>query len=284
VFFLLWIHVQPVFHNFENIPNIPNIPKIENFKPFKDYKVWVSMTTLPERISTSHFEKYLDRLLHMKHVHGIFIHLPLQYKKFGNFENWKEYVPLWIQTHKRVYIVHPQDDGPATKLFGNLWCPLDPSLLTSEDLLLVVDDDLLYHDQLVPRMVDVWSMLFREWDKERNKKFILGNVVYPNPQRPQYMEVQASAGYLLPLLPLLSDLPSFYEFYTSHKEPCWNVDDTFLSYCFVSHHYVMLSSGIPIPEIYDHEETHPAWFELRNTHREIDTQECLVSLTSNETF
>jgi hypothetical protein len=186
-----------------------------------------------------------------------------------------------------VYILHPKDEGPATKLFGNLLCPLDSSTLTSEDLLLVVDDDLLYHDQLVPRMVEVWSMLFGEWEKEKDHskfKFILGNVVYPNPQRPENMEVQASAGYLIPFLPLLSDLPSFYEFYKFHKEACWNVDDTFLSYCFVSHNYVMFSSGIPIPEIYHHEETHPVWFELRNTHREIDTQECLVSLASNETF
>jgi len=241
-------------------------------------RVWVCMTTIPERARSPFFEKYLKRIIDSVSVYQVILLIPLDYKKFGCFKNWKNEMAMWIVEHPQILILHPPDQGPATKLLGLQIFPVSISeKFTKQDLLMIIDDDLLYHERLIDRMVQQWNHNNSNDDKFSSTKKIMGNIVYLNPQSPTRLEVQGSAGYLTKFQWILDDLPSIIKEYKQHEESCWNVDDTLLSYCFSKEGYEVSESGIPISDLYVFDDYHPPWFELKNTHREIDTAECLYS-------
>jgi hypothetical protein len=254
----------------------------EKYEKEKD-RVWVCMTTIPERARSPFFEKYLKRILDSPSVYQVILLIPLDYKKFGCFKNWKTEMSMWIVEHPQILILHPPDQGPATKLLGLQLFPVSISeKFTKQDLLMIIDDDLLYHERLIDRMVQCWHQSNHNTDNSTDDQFaspkkIMGNIVYLNPQSPTRLEIQGSAGYLTEFQSILNDLPSMIKEYKQHEESCWNVDDTLLSYCFSKEGYEVTESGIPISELYVFDDYHPPWFELKNTHREIDTAECLYS-------
>jgi len=256
----------------------------ENYEKEKE-RVWVCMTTIPERARSPFFEKYCKRILDSPYVYKLILLIPLQYKKFGCFKNWKNEMASWIVHHPQILILHPPDQGPATKLLGLQMFPVSLSnKFSQKDLLMIIDDDLLYHENLIDRMVNRWNLNNYNDDNDNNDdnissiKKIMGNIVYRNPQSPTRKEIQASAGYLTEFQWMIKDLPSIINEFKRNEQSCWNVDDTILSYCFLKEGYDMIESGIPISDLYVFDEYHPQWFELKNTHREIDTAECLDRL------
>ena len=285
VYYAVYYAVYNGLYNLFFIPSytlvFPNgNQSIENYEKEKEKeRVWVCMTTIPERARSPFFEKYLKRILDSSSVYKVLLLIPLDYKKFGCFKNWENEMASWIVQHPQILILHPPDQGPATKLLGLQMFPIPLSnTFSKKDLLMIVDDDLLYHEKLIDRMVYRWNLNNHNDDNfSSTTKKIMGNIVYMNPQSPTRKEVQASAGYLTEFHWMIKDLPSIIKEFKRSEQSCWNVDDTLLSYCFSKEGYDIIESGIPMSDLYVIDEYHPQWFELKNTHREIDTAECLHS-------
>ena len=282
----------------------------ENFFPLVDNKnhkmtrIWVCMTTIPERVSSLYFENCIKNLLASScvfyKIHKIIILLPLEYKKFGSFHHWKEKISPFLLHHPKIIILHPPDYGPATKVLGlHVLSKNISSTLTKNDLIVIVDDDLMYQENLIDNMVQKWYNIPPMTPSPSSPpsppsppprsnntnipqvKRILANIVYENPQQRNRKEIQASGAYLTVFSWFMEDIPSFLRGYQQFGSDCWNVDDTLLSYSYLKYGYDIVESGIPIGNIYLHNEPHPQWFELKNTHREIDTDRCLESLSSS---
>jgi hypothetical protein len=222
-------------------------------------------------------------------IHKIIILLPLEYKKFGSFHHWKEKISPFLLHHPKLIILHPPDYGPATKVLGlHVLSKNISSSLTENDLVVILDDDLMYQENLIDNMVQKWYNLHSSPPSQKKTqqtlhpkvKRILANIVYQNPQQRYRKEIQGSGAYLTQLNWFMEDVPSFLRGYQQHATDCWNVDDTLLSYSYLKYGYDIVESGIPIDSIYLHNEPHPQWFELKNSHREIDTDRCLESLSS----
>lgn len=270
----------------------------ENFFPLVDNKnhkmprIWVCMTTIPERVSSLYFENCIKNLLASScvfyNIHKIILFLPLDYKTFGSFHHWKEKISPFLLHHPKLLILHPPDYGPATKVLGLHVLPKNISL-SKNDLVVIVDDDLMYQENLIDTMVQKWYNIppispispHPQKTSSPQVKRILANIVYENPQQRNRKEIQASGVYMTQLDWFMDDVPSFLRGYQQHGSECWNVDDTLLSYSYLKYGYDIVESGIPVGNIYLHNEPHPNWFELKNTHREIDTDRCLESLSSS---
>ena len=103
--------------------------------------LYVTMTTLPERIISHHFKKVIYSLLNQSYKpEYIVLNIPYLYK------NKKYVIPNWIKKHKKIIINRCKDKGPATKFLGSL------NLIPSNDLVFICDDDIVYSNNILKDM------------------------------------------------------------------------------------------------------------------------------------
>jgi len=111
-------------------------------------KIILTLTTVPNRL--------LETRSHMGSIHGIKTILSQSYADFEiNFNIPHEYqgksieLPEWVteleNKHKNFKIFRTEDYGPVTKILPTLERGGDP-----EDIIITVDDDLLYMDGIIP--------------------------------------------------------------------------------------------------------------------------------------
>jgi len=110
-------------------------------------KVIISLTTIPERLSFNHplgLIRVIYSLMNMKYSnYEIHFNIPYTNKKTGN-----EYIiPEWLEElngkdHLRIF--RTEDYGPSTKLY-----PTVKRIKNPNQLIIVVDDDLLYESRLI---------------------------------------------------------------------------------------------------------------------------------------
>lgn len=110
-------------------------------------KVILTLTTIPERLSFNHplgLIRVIYSLMNMKYDnYEIHFNIPMVNKKTG-----VEYViPNWLNDlngRDKLRIFRTEDYGPSTKLYPTLQRITDPN-----QLIIVVDDDLLYESRLI---------------------------------------------------------------------------------------------------------------------------------------
>ena len=205
--------------------------------------VYVTLTTLPERITTRHFRDVVNSLRAQTVPAHLQINIPWQVQG-------KSYdVPDWLS--QIANIVRCQDIGPATKLLGGL------GQLPDNSLVVVVDDDIVYRPQMIERLV-------RQWRKSPNA--VCANQVG------EHGEAMGFAGYLI-AKPLLRGIEKL-------KMPaeCRLVDDTWLSWAYkhLGVEIIQLPGDV-WQEAADQAATdrHPDWKELgKDTEREKMTASC----------
>lgn len=110
-------------------------------------KVILTLTTIPERLSYNHplgLIRVIYSLMNMKYDnYEIHFNIPKINKKTG-----VEYIiPDWLSElngREKLRIFRTEDYGPATKLYPTIQRITDPN-----QLIIVVDDDLLYESRLI---------------------------------------------------------------------------------------------------------------------------------------
>jgi glycosyltransferase involved in cell wall biosynthesis len=110
-------------------------------------RVIVTLTTIPSRLSNEIEEgiKLCINSLVNQDYDNYEIHFNIPYK--NNFLNQEYVIPEWL-TEKRVQIYRTEDLGPVTKLVPTLERSNNP-----EDIIIVVDDDLVYHKDMIKEQV-----------------------------------------------------------------------------------------------------------------------------------
>ncbi len=133
-------------------PNKPDAPDHEltflNWLPRSNQKVYISLTTVPQRLANwEQAKQNLDSLLNQKTgvEYEVLLNLPRVHKFTGEpyviSDEFKEYVAA----NPRLVLVQLEEDrGPIAKIDGALaWSS------NAEDILIVCDDDHVYHEDML---------------------------------------------------------------------------------------------------------------------------------------
>ena len=122
----------------------------------KPNNVFVTLTTLPTRLNSKYgdlgMKSCIESLLDQSYInkYQIHINIPTEHKHSGE----KYLLPDWLITlrlanQSKIKIFHEGEDiGPATKLVPTVSRLTDP-----ENIIIVVDDDLVYHRDMVAEQV-----------------------------------------------------------------------------------------------------------------------------------
>lgn len=115
---------------------------IERWMQFnlRNEHIVISLSTTPYRINE--LEPFLDKLLQQKgNVAAIYLNVPYVFKR----KNIPYTIPTWLEQKKGITILRCEDYGPGTKLLGTL-ANVD---LPSDTIIITVDDDVFYPDNLI---------------------------------------------------------------------------------------------------------------------------------------
>ena len=142
------------FYNTTQIQDLTYQPSA----PSKTIDVYVSLTTTPSRFYKDEFLEVLFQLANQTvKPTKIFVSICTKYsRRFTNFNtdnNKIDRIKHIQQSIPLVEIIDVHDYGPATKLLGLIEHNNHANVLKSDDLIVVVDDDMLYSRDLV------WSHL-----------------------------------------------------------------------------------------------------------------------------
>jgi hypothetical protein len=116
-------------------------------------KVILSLTTIPERLSYDHplgLISVIYSLMNMKYD-NYEIHFNIPHKNNRTGEEYN--IPQWLQDlngRDKLRIFKTEDYGPITKLYPTLQRITDPN-----QLIIVVDDDLIYESRLIEGHLDL---------------------------------------------------------------------------------------------------------------------------------
>jgi hypothetical protein len=229
-----------------------------------DKKIYISMTTIPERLKTSYFKKVVENLLGQHTSLNILLNIPHTYKRTGEVY----VVPEWITNHSRIVVNRCEDYGPATKILGGL------DILKNFDTVIIVDDDLMYRHFFVkelltthiesPKDVTCYNTWHEPaWQRQGHK--------YPLPGG--YSGCIGSAS----IFKQLKSIPQC--------NGCFPIDDHWLGYAYNQLRVTLrqVKPGIPWDFSINRHDTHPIWHELCNsTNRSRQQALCLNELTSNK--
>lgn len=117
----------------------------------------ISLTTVPERLknnSENGFNRVIKSLSEQNFDnYEVHLNIPYVYKITG--ENY--IIPDWLisysETNKKIKIFRTEDLGPITKVLPTI------ERVNDEDLIIVVDDDLIYHKDMVSEHVKYHKQL-----------------------------------------------------------------------------------------------------------------------------
>jgi FkbM family methyltransferase len=133
---------QTLFINTLNIDGFIEESKLDYNEP----KVVVTLSTVPSRLSDT---KYGDmgiksclKSLNEQSYSNYEIHFNIPY--FSSYSGEKYEIPDWIKYYDKIKIFRVDDIGPATKVVPTIQRIDDP-----ETIIIVVDDDLVYHKDMI---------------------------------------------------------------------------------------------------------------------------------------
>jgi glycosyltransferase involved in cell wall biosynthesis len=114
-------------------------------------KTIITLTTIPSRLSFDHdqgIKSCIDSLVNQSYEnYEIYFNIPNE-----NKTTKEEYIiPDWLLEYgsEKIKIFRTEDLGPATKLIPTVERLTDP-----EDIIIVADDDLIYHPDMVQAHID----------------------------------------------------------------------------------------------------------------------------------
>jgi len=139
----------------------------------------ITLTTIPSRLREVYpddIRSCLDSLLNQSYTGEYEIHLNIPYNQKSTGEEYiiPEFLTLLTINNPKLKIFRTNDYGSGTKLYPTLKRIEDP-----ESLIIVVDDDLVYHEDLIVEQIEN-QIRFPEcivgYDGLRSKDNIFGDV------------------------------------------------------------------------------------------------------------
>ncbi len=146
---------QIVMKNISNLEYyniLKKTPLLDYNLSHKGRNVYICLTTIPPRFLSDDFDVTLAKLFdQLIPATKVFVSIPNVYKR--EFQYAEEDIQNKINTlhnrHNTLEIIRTNDYGPGTKLLGVHEYHSKMNLLTDNDILIVVDDDMDYTNHLV---------------------------------------------------------------------------------------------------------------------------------------
>jgi hypothetical protein len=237
------------------------------FKP----SLFISMTTLPDRLKSDYFKRVVTRLLdeqdYIDKNYKIVLNIPHVWKR----KNVSYVVPDWVVANHRIVLNRCDDRGPVTKIIET--CKVVPPF----SIVIVVDDDIIYQKFLVSGLVDSfwkdpaavssYSIEFDDWTDKKGK--IFGSSV------PEGFGGVVMAGTVVHQIKDAIKMP----------DSCFSVDDQYLAFVYkkLGIKVNRVKDGVPWNYSTDSIYDHPPWFELNlHTDRKRIKMECLSDLLNEK--
>ena len=124
---------------------------------YKQPPIYVTLTTIPERLVHPWFYKNLQHLMNLNGFYTVVLNVPYHFKR----NNEPYIIPENVQDLEKDNLIInrvKEDYGPLTKLYGTLLNDDIPD----DACLLICDDDLQYKDEFV-------TQIYNEYTKDINK-------------------------------------------------------------------------------------------------------------------
>lgn len=122
-----------------------------------NFNIYVSLTTIPSRFLSNEFEQTISNLMNQLILpKKIFISIPTTYRRNFVYDptHIEKKIRYLTEKYDLIEILRPNDYGPATKLVGLL----ELKKLNNDDLIIVLDDDMLYSNNLVMTYINAFVL------------------------------------------------------------------------------------------------------------------------------
>lgn len=205
--------------------------------------MYLSLTTRPERLSSSHFEKVFNSLKNQTMPFEKLI-INLSIKEF-TYD-----IPFYLRDDKTVILHETEICGPCTKLLGSI------DIIPMDAIVIVLDDDIVMRPNFI-------QSLYASYLIHPNK--VTSHFINT---RENFTEIAGFGGYIFNS----NLLKNITQFYNSMPPSCIKIDDTWISWC-IKKLNIDVSQTIekdPWNNVLDIPNTnpHPDWYELcKNTNR-----------------
>ena len=218
------------------------------------HKIYLTMTTLPERLISKHFVKvYLSLKRQRIPFYKLIINLSVKQFKYQ--------IPLYLHNDPHV-ILNPTDiNGPCAKLLGSI------DIIPDNSVVIVLDDDIIMRPNFI-------GSLYKSYLNNPDK--VSSNTII---QREKFKEVMGFSGYIFNI----NKLKDIKNFYPNMPKCCFKIDDTWISWCIKKLGVEVEKSIVPDAwkQVLNMKKTslHPKWYELHtHTNREFLTNQALKIL------
>lgn len=206
-------------------------------------EIYLSLTTMPERIKSKHFYRVYQSLLH-QNIPFTKLIINLQINVFTYF------IPNYL-LNNRVILNPTTIKGPCAKLLGSI------DIIPKNSLVIVLDDDIIMRSHFI-------GVLYRSYLKNPDKVTSNSTSLSLNKK---YNEVQGFAGYIFNI----EKLRRIKYFYKTMPRFCIKIDDNWISWCINKLGVSVVKSLEKNPWNVINIEvttTHPQWYELtKDTNR-----------------
>ena len=163
--------------------------------------VYVSMTTIPERLSSDWFYNNLKKVFLLRGNYKIILNIPWTFKKTGEAYVIPERINKLIG--KKFSIYRCEDVGPLTKL----WAALYNKTIPDEAAILICDDDIHYKE-------DIIKLLYQKYKQNKKRVYCMCTSKLEG-----FKSFMLNKSLVKPILKF------------KRPESCFRVDDDFIEVC-----------------------------------------------------
>jgi hypothetical protein len=216
--------------------------------------IYLTLTTLPERLVSDHFKKVYTSLKTQKMPFYKLI-INLSVKQFNYI------IPEYLEKDPNVILHETDICGPCAKLIGSL------DIIPDNSVVIVMDDDIVMRNNFI-------ETLYTSYLNSPNK--VSSNFINIHPK---FKEVCGFGGYIFNI----DKLRNIKELHKTMPNCCIKIDDTWISWCMKKLNLEVVKSIAidPWNRVLDIPNTdpHPDWFELgKHTDRKKLTETALKIL------
>ena len=171
--------------------------------------IYLSMTTLPDRIRSEHFKNvYLSLKNQTTKFHKLIINLSVN--------QFKYIIPKYLKNDPQVILNSTNINGPCAKLVGSI------NLIPIKSLVIIIDDDIVFKNNFIEELYN---------SHKKNPFSVVSNFVITHKisENETLDEPNGFGGFAFLMRPRIN---KFLHFYNMMPNCASNIDDTWFGWCF----------------------------------------------------
>lgn len=226
-------------------------------------KIYLTMTVIPTRLISKHFEKVILSLKkQIINFDYLIINLSINDFKFDN-------IPEYLINDEKIIINKTLVKGPCTKLIGSL------DLIPDNSIVIVLDDDIIFKNNFIYSLIKSYTF---------NSNCITTSFCNMNFNN-YFIELMGFGGFVFKITKYIKI--NLKKAYMKMPKCAFYIDDTWFSWIFnkIGIKIIYLFNTNNSNYIIDSYQTnlHPEWFELsKNTNRKMLTDTFLELVANNK--